>query len=44
MMFSVDYPNASMEEARAFLDHLLVSTADRDKIANGNSAKLLRIK
>jgi uncharacterized protein len=42
-MFSADYPYASMPEARAFLDRLPVSPADREKIAHGNAEGLLRL-
>jgi uncharacterized protein len=41
IMFSVDYPYGSMEEARSFLEHLPVSAEDREKIAHGNAEKLL---
>jgi predicted TIM-barrel fold metal-dependent hydrolase len=41
IMFSVDYPYGSMAEARAFLQHLPVSDADRERIAHGNAEKLL---
>ena len=40
IMFSVDYPYGSMTEARAFLEHLPVSPADRERIAHGNAEKL----
>jgi predicted TIM-barrel fold metal-dependent hydrolase len=40
IMFSVDYPYGSMAEARAFLEHLPVSPADRERIAHGNAEKL----
>ncbi|HME54823.1 MAG TPA: amidohydrolase family protein [Candidatus Lokiarchaeia archaeon] len=43
IMFSTDYPFASMAEARAFLDHLPVSAADKDRIAHGNAENLLRL-
>lgn len=43
IMFSVDYPFASNARARAFLDALPVSPADREKIAHGNADRLLRI-
>ena len=43
IMFSVDYPFASNARARAFLDALPVSPADRQKIAHGNADKLLRL-
>jgi predicted TIM-barrel fold metal-dependent hydrolase len=41
IMFSADYPYGSMSEARAFLDRLPVSTADREKIAHLNAERLL---
>lgn len=40
IMFSADYPYASMVQARAFLDQLPVSTADRERIAHGNAERL----
>lgn len=42
ILFSADYPYASMTEARAFLDQLPVSTADKERIAHGNAERLLR--
>jgi predicted TIM-barrel fold metal-dependent hydrolase len=42
IMFSVDYPYGSMAEARAFLDHIPVSAADRERIAHGNAERLLK--
>ena len=41
IMFSTDYPYASMAEARAFLDQLSVSPADKERIAHGNAERLL---
>ena len=43
IMFSADHPYASMAQARAFLDHLPVSTADRARIAHTNAEQLLRL-
>ena len=43
IMFSVDYPFASNARARAFLDALPVSPADREKIAHGNADRLLKL-
>ncbi len=43
ILFSADYPFASMAEARAFLDNLPVSPADRERIAHGNAERLLRM-
>jgi hypothetical protein len=40
IMFSVDHPYGSMAEARAFLEQLPVSPADRERIAHGNAEKL----
>jgi uncharacterized protein len=41
IMFSADYPYSSMAQARAFLDQLPVSPADRARIAHGNAETLL---
>jgi uncharacterized protein len=41
IMFSADYPYQSMAEARAFLDRLPVSAADRERIAHANAERLL---
>jgi hypothetical protein len=43
IMFSADYPYAEMSEARAFLNRLPVSPADREKIAHGNAEKLFKM-
>jgi uncharacterized protein len=43
ILFSADHPYASMAEARAFLDQLPVSPADRERIAHGNAERLLRL-
>ncbi|MGD0005912.1 MAG: amidohydrolase family protein [Anaerolineaceae bacterium] len=43
IMFSADYPYASMAQARAFLDQLPVSPADKERIAHGNAERLLRL-
>jgi hypothetical protein len=43
IMFSADYPYASMQEARTFLDGLPVSDADRQRIAHGNAERLMRL-
>jgi hypothetical protein len=43
IMFSVDHPFASNARARAFLDALPVSPADREQIAHGNADRLLRL-
>jgi predicted TIM-barrel fold metal-dependent hydrolase len=40
IMFSADYPYASMAHAREFLDQLPVSAADRERIAHGNAERL----
>ena len=43
ILFAADHPYASMREARAFLDRLPVSPADRRRIASGNAERLLRL-
>lgn len=43
IMFSADYPHDSMAKARAFLEQLPISTADREKIAHGNAEHLLKL-
>jgi len=43
IMFSADHPYASMVEARDFLDHLPISTADRKRIAHGNAERLFKM-
>jgi predicted TIM-barrel fold metal-dependent hydrolase len=40
IMFSADHPYQSMEKAKAFLEQLPVSAADRERIAHGNAEKL----
>jgi predicted TIM-barrel fold metal-dependent hydrolase len=40
IMFSADYPYASMTEARGFLNQLPVSTADKERIAHRNAERL----
>jgi hypothetical protein len=40
IMFSADHPYASMVQARAFLDRLPVSVADKERIAHGNAERL----
>jgi predicted TIM-barrel fold metal-dependent hydrolase len=43
IMFSADYPYASMAAARNFLEQLPLSPADRQRIAHGNAENLLRM-
>jgi predicted TIM-barrel fold metal-dependent hydrolase len=43
IMFSADYPYETMLDARSFLDHIPVSTVDRECIAHGNAERLLSI-
>ena len=43
IMFSTDHPYASMAQARAFLDQLPVSAADKERIAHGNAEHLLKL-
>ena len=40
IMFSADHPYGSMAKARAFLEQIPVSAADRARIAHGNAEKL----
>ncbi len=44
IMFSIDYPYASMVQGRDFLNNLPVSPADRERIAHWNAESLLKIK
>jgi uncharacterized protein len=41
ILFSTDHPYASMARARAFLDQIPVSPADKERIAHGNAERLL---
>jgi predicted TIM-barrel fold metal-dependent hydrolase len=43
IMFSADYPYASMAEGRAFLEQLPVTAADKECIAHGNAEKLFKL-
>ena len=43
IMFSADYPYQSMTQARAFLEQIPVSAADRERIAHGNAVRLFRL-
>jgi predicted TIM-barrel fold metal-dependent hydrolase len=43
IMFSADYPYGSMAEARAFLEQIPVSAADRERIAHGNAERLFGV-
>ncbi len=43
IMFSADYPYASMVKARAFLEQIPVTATDRALIAHGNAEKLFRL-
>jgi uncharacterized protein len=43
IMFSVDYPYGSMAAARAFLEQLPVSAADKERIAHGNAERLFGV-
>jgi uncharacterized protein len=43
IMFSADYPYQSMAQARAFLEQLPVSAADKTRIANANARRLFRL-
>jgi predicted TIM-barrel fold metal-dependent hydrolase len=43
IMFSADHPYQSMKDARAFLEQIPVSAADRERIAHGNADKLFKL-
>lgn len=43
IMFSVDYPYESVEEAVQFIDTVPLSSADREKICRNNAKKLLNL-
>jgi predicted TIM-barrel fold metal-dependent hydrolase len=43
IMFSADYPYQSMQQARAFLEQIPVSAADKARIAHGNAERLFRL-
>jgi len=43
IMFSVDHPYGSMAAARAFLEQIPVSAADRERIAHGNAETLFKV-
>jgi predicted TIM-barrel fold metal-dependent hydrolase len=43
IMFSADHPYQSMKDARAFLEQIPVSAADRERIAHGNAEKLFNL-
>jgi predicted TIM-barrel fold metal-dependent hydrolase len=43
IMFSVDHPYGSMAAARAFLEQIPVSAADKERIAHGNAEKLFGV-
>ncbi len=44
ILFSVDYPFSPNAKARAFLDQLPLSPADKEKVAHGNADRLLRLR
>ena len=43
IMFSADYPYASMKEAREFLQNLPVNSDDKERIAHENAERLFRV-
>ena len=43
IMFSADHPYQSMTQARAFLEQLPISTADKERIAHGNAERLFQL-
>jgi predicted TIM-barrel fold metal-dependent hydrolase len=44
IMFSVDYPYATNEQGRAFLETISLSPADMEKLTHGNADALLKLK
>jgi len=44
IMFSVDYPYATNEQGRAFLDRISLPPADMAKLTHGNAEALLKLK
>lgn len=43
IIFSIDYPYASNEQGRAFLDSVPLSPADKEKISHLNAERLLKL-
>ena len=43
ILYSVDYPYITGEQARTFLETAPISPADQEKIAHGNAEKLLKL-
>ena len=43
MLFSVDYPFETMDEAAEFLDNAPISQSDRAKLAHKNACELFRL-
>jgi uncharacterized protein len=43
IMFSADYPFASMSEAKNFMNQLPVSPKEKEQIAHGNAERLLKL-
>jgi predicted TIM-barrel fold metal-dependent hydrolase len=43
IMFSADHPYQSMKAARAFLEQIPVSAADKERIAHGNAERLFKL-
>lgn len=43
LLFSIDYPYASIAAGRAFLDRLPLSSTDLEKFAHGNADRLLKL-
>ncbi|WOB24513.1 MULTISPECIES: amidohydrolase family protein [Xanthomonas] len=43
ILYSIDYPYQSLDGARAFIDNLPISDAEKALIAHGNAARLLRL-
>jgi predicted TIM-barrel fold metal-dependent hydrolase len=43
IMYAVDYPFIAGDQARTFLEHAPISSADKEKIAHGNAEKVLKL-
>ena len=43
VMFSVDYPFESMDDASKWLDHAAVSDQARENISHGNAERVLKL-
>ena len=43
IVFTTDYPFASMKAAKRFVDQIPINPADKEKIAHRNAERLLRL-